>query len=639
MNPAATTALMLLALGLGTLIPARRVAAQLTPVPTPAAGTMRLTLDDAVTLAMKQGYVTRLASARLASAEAHEHGAAASLLPQLSVTGNHLRSSGRTSIVVPRGALGDESSGSPLPAADRRFDQGAATLTYMQIAITQPVTQLWRIRQAQQLASAQRMGAAAERARDEADVRLAIERLYASVLIARAHAHAAEAAVRATRRRSMDVAQAVASGIEVPVRGLGAAAEALDAEYAQTTAEDSTSDAEAELRSALAVPPGTRIELVVPEVPAEQLSALDVYVARAESASPEVASARATLEQAKRAVGIARAEFIPDVGVGLTLTTLDGVSFVPRRAVGMTIEGSWTLWDWGRRGSQTRERIADEQAAAIGLALARDRVTVDVERAYRAATRAERGAEVARAAFEARQAALRMVRDREVRGLSAGSVLAAAEAELAASEARVIAAELRVRHRPRGAGARDRWMIAVRAMALHERMACGIFRQRRCRGRSFSSLLTMKSTSLAVAALISLAIAVAGSGLQAQPAVASGSAKPLRSAPSVAHPLDPLDRGEIAAAVKIIQASDRFPTGCALSDRRSEGAAEGRGPRLPARRSVSPRGVRRRLRSRNEQDVRSGRGPEGFVGFVMARECLACSRAFSSRSCRAPPRS
>jgi multidrug efflux pump len=446
MNPAAATALAVLALGLGALMPARRVAAQLAPAATSAStATLRLTLDDAVALAIRQGYVTRLASARLASAEAHERGAAAGLLPQVSVTGNHLRSSGRTTIVVPRGALGNESSGAPLPAADRRFDQGAAALTYAQFAITQPLTQLWRIHQAQQLASAQRMNAAAERDRAEADVRLAIERLYASVLIAQAREHAAEAAMSATKRRSRDVAQTVALGIDVSARGLDAAAAALDAEYARTAAEDSASDAEAELRSALALPPGTRIELVIPESPSEQLSALDVYVARAESASPEVAAARATLEQAKRAVALARADYIPDVGVGLTYTTLDGVSFLPRSAVGLTIQGSWTLWDWGRRGSQARERIADAHAAEVGLTLARDRVSVDVERAYRAAARAERGSDVARAAVDARRAALKVVRDRDARGLSEAAALATAEAELAASEARALAAELQVR--------------------------------------------------------------------------------------------------------------------------------------------------------------------------------------------------
>src|SRR5262249_25446781 len=143
MNPAVSTAIVVAALGLAMSVPLRSVRAQ-----GPSASVLRLTVDDAVALALKQGYATRLATARVAAPEAHEHGATADLLPQLSVSGNHVRSSGRTTIVVPRGALGDESSGAPLPAADRRFDQGAAAITYTQLSLTQPVTQLWRIRQA-----------------------------------------------------------------------------------------------------------------------------------------------------------------------------------------------------------------------------------------------------------------------------------------------------------------------------------------------------------------------------------------------------------------------------------------------------------------------------------------------------------
>jgi outer membrane protein TolC/preprotein translocase subunit SecF len=439
MNPAATIALILVALGLATSIPTRRAAAQAAPT------VVHLTLDDAVALAMKQGYTTRIASARFAAAEAHERGAAADLLPQLSATGNHLRSSGRTTIVVPRGALGNESSGAPLPLADRRFDQGAAALTYTQLSLTQPVTQLWRIRQAQQLASAQTMSAAAERTRAEADVKLTIERLYASVLIARAREHAAEAAMCATQRKSTDVLQAVASGIDVSAQGLGATASALDAEYARTAAEDAASDAESELRSALALAPGTRLDLVVPESPTGALSSLDLYEAQAQSASPDVAAARATFEQAKRAVALAHADYIPDVGVGITYTMLNGVSFLPRRAVGLSIQGSWTAWDGGKRGSLSRERIAQEEAAAIGLALARDRVSVEVERAYRAAARAEHGAEVAHAALDARRAALPIAQGRAAQGLTGAATLAAAEAEVAESEAQSLAADLQRR--------------------------------------------------------------------------------------------------------------------------------------------------------------------------------------------------
>lgn len=429
-----TGVVALVALGLALTMPMHRANAQ-----------VRLTIDDAINLAIKNGYTTRIANARVASATAHERGALADALPQLAVSGTSTRSSGRTTIVVPRGALGSESSGAPLPSADQRFDQGAATLTYTQFALTQPVTQLWRIRQAQQLASAQSAGAVAERRRAIADARLSIERLYASTLIAKARARAADAAVLAKRRQSIDVHLAVESGVEVSAQALGATAAALDAEYARMTAEDAMSDAESELRSALALPPGTQIELVMPERDSATLSPYAQSVAQAESTNPDVGSARATLEQAKRAVALARADYIPDIGVDVTYTMLNGVSFLPRRAVGLSIQGSWDVFDGGRRSSLGLERAAQEEAAEAALALARDRVAVEVDRAYRAVEQAARGAQVAKAALDARRAAVSVARNRDSRGLASAAALADVEAQLAESEAQVLGAELQIR--------------------------------------------------------------------------------------------------------------------------------------------------------------------------------------------------
>jgi multidrug efflux pump subunit AcrB/outer membrane protein TolC len=442
MSPAASAALMVGVLALALAAPSRRADAQ-----APSGAVVHLTIDDAIVLAKKQSYATRLADARFTSAEAHERGAAADLLPQLSVSGNQLRSSGRTTIVVPRGALGNEASGAPLPSADRRFDQGAAALTYSQVSFTQPVTQLWRIRQAQQLASAQTMGAAADRARAEADITLAVERLYAAVLIARSREHAAELAARATQQQTANVEQAVAAGINVSAQGLGATASALDAEYTRIAAADSASDAESQLRNVLALPPGTRLDLVVPapESRSEPLSALDVYLAKGLVGSPDVAAASATLEQAKHASALAHDSYIPDLGIGLTYTMLNGVSFLPQHAVGLSIQGSWTVLDWGKRGSLTRERAAQQDAASVGVALVRDQVSVDVDRAYRTVVRAERGSEVAHAALEAHRAELVITRDRAGRGLIPATVLTATEAEVAESEMRALAAELQVR--------------------------------------------------------------------------------------------------------------------------------------------------------------------------------------------------
>jgi len=441
LSPAASAALILGVSIVVALVPSRRLEAQ-----TPSAtSVMHLTIDDAIALARKQSYATRLAEARLNSSEAHERGAAADLLPQLSVSGTQLRNSGRTTIVVPRGALGNESSGAPLPAADRRFDQGAAALTYSQVSFTQPVTQLWRIRQAQQLANAQTMGAVAGRFRAEADITLAVERLYAAVLIARAKEHAAELAMRATQQQTANVEQAVAAGINVSAQGLGATASALDAEYVRLAAADSASDFESQLRNVLALPTGTKLDLVVPESRNEPLAAADVYLSKGLASNPDVAAANATFEQAKHASSLARDSYIPDLGIGLTYTMLNGVSFLPQHAVGLSIQGSWTVLDWGKRRSLSRERTAQQDAASIGVALARHQVSVDVDRAYRAAVRAEHGAGVAHAALQAHRAELAIAKDRAGRGLIPATALATTEAEVAESEARALAAELQMR--------------------------------------------------------------------------------------------------------------------------------------------------------------------------------------------------
>ena len=111
----------------------------------------------------------------------------------------------------------------------------------------------------------------------------------------------------------------------------------------------------------------------------------------------------------------------------------------------MSVQGSWTVWDWGKRSSVSRERAAQESAATTALALARDRVSVEVEKAYRFVQRAERSAGVARAAADARRAALSVLRDRCDHGLATTSAVETAEADLAQSEARVLAAELQIR--------------------------------------------------------------------------------------------------------------------------------------------------------------------------------------------------
>ena len=104
------------------------------------------------------------------------------------------------------------------------------------------------------------------------------------------------------------------------------------------------------------------------------------------------------------------------------------------------------MLDWGKRGSLSRERTAQEDAATIGAgARARSRVgrggAVHIESPH--APSAEQ--QVARAALEAHRAEFTIARDRAARGLTPAAALAGSEADVAESEARALAADLQVR--------------------------------------------------------------------------------------------------------------------------------------------------------------------------------------------------
>jgi outer membrane protein TolC len=341
--------------------------------------------------------------------------------------------------------LGNDGTGAPVPGADRRFQQGTSSLTLGQLSLTQPVTQLYRIRQANALASAQLRGAAAARAQAEREVALGAERLYVAALIGREKVRAMEAALLARRRQLVDADAALTAGTIIRARAGGARASALDAEYTLVAARNEADDLETELVDLLDLPAGTSLSLDPPTPDNAELRPMADYVALALATSPEVAVAAEQQQQARRTVAIARADYIPDLGVGVTYTYQRGVAFLPEHSAAFTIQGSWTVWDFGKRTAATHERQADARAASLALEHARDRAAVDVEKAYRKAERAARAAVAARAAFEARDDAARVARDEQGRGVVAAAYRADADAALALAKARVVEAELGAR--------------------------------------------------------------------------------------------------------------------------------------------------------------------------------------------------
>jgi outer membrane protein TolC len=410
-----------------------------------AQSAQRVTLDEAIGLAQRQGTLSRLAAARVVGAEAHRRTARADYLPTLGVTGNRIQGTQQTTVTMPRGLLGSDGAGAPVPFHDGRFEQGVLGVSYAQVTLAQPLTQLYRIRRGDEAASAALRGVEADSARTSLDVALNVERLYLGTLIARERLRAAEASLAARKRQAVDARSSAAAGMTVDARAEEAHADALEAEYAAVAARNQAADLEADLRDMLGVPERTALELVDPPAAMDTLASLDEYVARARAAHPDVLAARASLDAAHAAEGVARAAYIPDIGVGVSYLVVNGLSFVPKHSATVNVQASWTAWDFGKRSATVQEQQANVRAAEIAAQRARDRVVIDVEKAYRRAERAKLAARAARAACDARTEGLRVAGDQTRAGIALESYRVDAEAAHAHALAEAMAAELDAR--------------------------------------------------------------------------------------------------------------------------------------------------------------------------------------------------
>jgi outer membrane protein TolC len=326
------------------------------------------------------------------------------------------------------------------PSNDRVIGQSRSDIAIAALTVTQPITDLYRVHEAAGLAGAQRVESEAARSGAEAEVAFSVQQLYLGLLVARAQHQAALATCSAATEHSFDVNDAVAAGTELGARASEARAAEYQAAYNAQQAEDRLSDLTADLNQLIGLPLDTELELVPPSLEREPLAELDAYVAMALDANHEVREARARLDQAKHGVGLVRADLLPSVALFVTQSYQNGIDLMPKNNVVVGLRGSWTPFDFGKRRATLREREAQASTVQIALDHTERSVRVAVEKAYRAAMRAEAAERTALAALEAARDAEYLASDQvETGSIPAGTrsriVAASLAAEASALEA------------------------------------------------------------------------------------------------------------------------------------------------------------------------------------------------------------
>ena len=235
--------------------------------------------------------------------------------------------------------------------------------TAVNVVVTQPITQLFGVRQLVKIARADENIARAKAGMPVAEASREVEKNFFELLVAQRELTAATADARKV---------AVSWG----------RADALRAETAQTLAAGKVTALTASLNGLLGLPPDTRLELVPPAPLVENLTLKDALA----QASPtvEVVQAEQTAVKARAGARLAKLEYSPGIAVigGYTHQKVLSTTVVPEDFAYVGVVATYTLFDSFKREHTVKETAAQAEAAEIGAQLAREKAAVALKTAY-----------------------------------------------------------------------------------------------------------------------------------------------------------------------------------------------------------------------------------------------------------------
>ncbi len=358
---------------------ARTAVAQETGNTAPA---RHMTLQEAVQLALKHNHDIRIAGYTVEEKQQAKQVAKSSYFPSIRNDSSFMHVTDTQLVQINAGSLG-LGDGTAIPPANRILNQGGRSLTTSGTQITQPLTTLLKIRQANDMAQAE-VRASREKAQLTGnDVALTVHEVYYKILIAQAHRSATEARIKASEDLQSERVEQVKFGSTLEQDLIDSRAQFLQAKQELLSTDLQLSDLNLKLNDLIGLPLTTRLDLD-PAVAAFQPTCSREECVRAATAShPEILAARAEVEKAQAAERLAKTDiWVPDVEAFARYSYQNNVPFLARNFGTFGIHFGFDVFDAGRKKASLRGREAQLSQEKENLAKLRDAVEVSVQTAY-----------------------------------------------------------------------------------------------------------------------------------------------------------------------------------------------------------------------------------------------------------------
>ncbi len=397
-----------------------------------AADSLKLTLSQAVRLALAQNRVLKIARLKVVENEQKKAAARTSYFPEIKNQSTVAHTTAEENIEIPAGAFGGIPNAGLVPNRDILINQGTQTFVTSGTMAAQPLTPLIRIRQANRIAASEIAASRDELKKAENEVALKVHEVYYGILIARLQKQASEQERVYSRTHLRESEEEARDGSALKIAVIESQAGLLQSEHALLTIDLRLSDLNSELNELLGLPLDTPLVLSQVEPASLNDSSREETLRMALNENPQINTAAEKVQQAKAALTAAKSAYIPDVSVFARHSYQNGVPFLVHNFGTFGVALNYDVFDFGKRGAVVREREAQLAQARENVERLKETVSVQIERSL---NKMERTKQMLRVAVEVVK--LRMEGERIAENqMTQGVVLVSAQRQASAASYR-----------------------------------------------------------------------------------------------------------------------------------------------------------------------------------------------------------
>jgi outer membrane protein TolC len=362
-----------------------------------AADPQALTLPEAVRLALAQNRALKIARLKVLENEQKKVAERANYFPEITnhSTAGHLTA--LQNIVIPTGAFAVFPNIGPVPSHDILIDQGGLNFVTSGTMVSQPITPLIRIHQANRIAASEVVASRDDLKKAENEVALQVHEVYYGILTTRLQRLATEQEIAYSRTRLHESDEDIRNGNALKIAAIESQAGLLESEQALLTLDLRLSDLNSELNDLLGLPLQT-VLLLSPIEPAVLNNASREDTLRmALSENPQIHAAEEKVQQAKAALTAAKSAYIPDISVFARHSYQNGAPFLVHNFGTFGVVLNYDIFDFGKRRAVVREREAQLAQAQENEERLKEALGVQIERSL---NKVERTKQMLRVAAE-----------------------------------------------------------------------------------------------------------------------------------------------------------------------------------------------------------------------------------------------